>query len=266
MKNTIALMLLVFLVTGCGTSKRIKTGASGIPAEKATTTVTESRTTAALKKLLYTDNEIPFNSFSAKVKVSYEDAGGKQPDVNAFIRMKKDEAIWISIAATFLNIEGMRILITPDSVFILNKMEKTYSAYPISYINERLSIPVNFQDAQRLVSGKVVFAGDSVLSVSQSGNFLQAVVSIPQIYNTIYFTDPGLLLAKQEVKVSQPGDHFTVNIHYEDYEKTSMGLFSTSRNITIPEKGQKLQLNFRQYEFNNELSLPFSRPEGYDIK
>ncbi len=258
--------MLVLVLAGCSTSKKIKTGASGISPDGNGTTITEDKTTTSVKKLLYSENEIPFNSFSAKVKVSYEDAGGKQPDVNAFVRMKKGEAIWISIAASFLNIEGMRVLITRDSVFVLNKMEKTYGAYPISYINDRLSIPVNFEDAQRLIAGKVVFAGDSLLSVSQSGKFLQAIVTLPGIYNTIYFTDPDLLLARQMVNVSQPGDHFTTNILYEDYEKTAIGLFSTARNISIPEKEQKLQLSFRQCEFNNELSLPFSRPEGYEIK
>lgn len=266
MKNAIGCLLVVLFFISCSTTKKIKTGAAGIKNGDHVTSVSENKTIDELKKLLYTENELPFRTFSAKVKVSYEDAGGKQPDVNAFVRMKKDEAIWISVAATFLNIEAMRVLITPDSVFILNKMEKTYGVYPISYINERLSIPVNFQDAQRLIAGKIVLTGDSILSVNQSGNFIQAIITMPGIYNSIYFTDPGMLLARQVVNVSQPGDHFTANILYDNYEKTSIGLFSTSRNISIPEKSQKLQLVFRQYEFNNELSLPFSRPEGYEIK
>ena len=262
----LVIVVAMLTVLGCSSSKKIKTGAAGINGGDTAHVVSEDSSMAALKKLLYAENDIPFNTFSAKVKVSYEDAGGKQPDVNAFVRMKKGQAIWISVAATFLNIEAYRILITPDSIIMLNKMEKTIEQYPISYIRDRLSIPVNFEDAQRLIAGKVVLAGDSVESVHEAGKFLQAIIALPNVYNRVYFTYPGLLLARQVASISQPGDRFTVNLLYDDYEKTTIGLFSVTRNIAIPEKNQKLQLSFRQYEFNKELSLPFSRPEGYDLK
>lgn len=254
------------LIAGCSSTKKIKTGAANIDGAHAPRPMAEEDS-LAVNQLLYAKNDIPFNTFSAKVKVNYEDASGKQPEVNAFVRMKKGEAIWISVAATFLNIEAYRILITPDSIVILNKMEKTIEQYPISYIQDRLSIPVNFKDAERLIAGKAILAGDSVQSVSHMGEFIQAIVSLPNVYNRIYFTEEHLLLAKQMISVSQLGDHFTANLLYEDYEKTKDGgLFSVTRNITIPEKNQKLQLTFRQYEFNKELSLPFTKPEGYDLK
>src|SRR5215217_3454103 len=59
-----------------------------------------------------TGNRINFKTFSAKIKVEYEDSKGKQPDVNAFVRMQKDSIIWISVNATFLSFEAFRILIT----------------------------------------------------------------------------------------------------------------------------------------------------------
>jgi hypothetical protein len=49
---------------------------------------------------------------------------GKNYDVNATMRMYKDSAIWLSANAV-LGIEAMRVLITKDSVKLLNKLDKT---------------------------------------------------------------------------------------------------------------------------------------------
>src|SRR3954465_156304 len=64
---------------------------------------------------------INFKTFSAKIKVEVSDNKGKQPDITAVVRIIKDSAIWMSLSATFLNIEIYRILITKDSVILLNK-------------------------------------------------------------------------------------------------------------------------------------------------
>ncbi|MEY4739530.1 MAG: hypothetical protein RLZZ05_914, partial [Bacteroidota bacterium] len=41
--------------------------------------------------------KIRFTTFSSKVKVEYSDDKNSRFDFNAFVRMKKDSAIWISI-------------------------------------------------------------------------------------------------------------------------------------------------------------------------
>jgi len=63
-------------------------------------------------------NYIDFKTFSAKIKVEYQDNKGKQPDVTAIVRIIKDSAIWISLTASILNIEIYRLLIKRNS-FIL---------------------------------------------------------------------------------------------------------------------------------------------------
>ena len=45
--------------------------------------------------------------------------------INAHFRMYKDSVIWISVTAIF-GIEGLRAIITQDSVKILDKQNKCY--------------------------------------------------------------------------------------------------------------------------------------------
>lgn len=261
------LLILVFTAgaIGCRSTKKIQTSASNIDTSK--NVVVDATDTLMHHAInLVHNNEIGFNTFSAKVKVQYEDKAGKQPDVNAFIRMQKDSVIWISITATFLNVEGYRALITPDSIIVLNKMEKTIDLHPFSWIESIASIPLTFDALQRMVAGNVLFAGDSVTAVNQSENFLQVSTVGNRRYANIFFTIITNLLAKQDFHFSQPGDSFSAELLYDDYERTGDSYFATVRSIFVPEKQQKIQLTFRQYEFNNELSLPFNRPSSYTVK
>ncbi len=68
-------------------------------------------------------NHIDFSTFSAKIKVNYEGADGNGNDFTAYIRIKKDSMIWVKITAV-LGIDAFQMLITPDSVKILDKLKK----------------------------------------------------------------------------------------------------------------------------------------------
>lgn len=251
------------MLVSCGASKKIKTGAAVIHDDAVFSTNEEMMEKA--EELLQKDSAISFNTFSAKVKVDYEDMYGKQPEANAFVRMKKGEYIWISITATFLNVEAARVWITPDSIVVINKLEKTIQSRSLSFINDYVSLPFTFNDLQNLIAGKAIFKGDSILSVASADKFLRISTRQPKVENNIYFTLPDLLLARQDLSVSGKDGKYEAEILFNEYEKSDEGYFSTYRFISVPSNQQKVSLLFRQYEFNKELSAPFNRPAGYTI-
>src|SRR5687767_126680 len=115
-----ATVILLSIFISCRSTKKLQTAVN-----KKDTVITVQNVPApdslkAGKDLFGTllHNRIDFKTFSAKIKVEYEDVKGKQPDVIANVRMEKDNIIWISINATFLSIEAFRIMITKDSVTI----------------------------------------------------------------------------------------------------------------------------------------------------
>lgn len=63
-------------------------------------------------------NKIDFNTFNARVRVAYTGKDGGD-EATALIRVKKDSAIWLSLRGP-LGIEGLRVLITNDSVKVMN--------------------------------------------------------------------------------------------------------------------------------------------------
>jgi hypothetical protein len=59
----------------------------------------------------------------------------------------------------------------------------------------------------------------------------------------------------------------TGDLTYYEYENKSGVFFSTFREITVAEKTKvDITLNFKQYDFNNDLSFPFSIPKNYKRK
>jgi hypothetical protein len=102
-------------------------------------------------------NYINFKTFSAKIKVEIEDAKGKQPDLTATLRMIKDSAIWLSLTGSFLGVEVYRVHITPDSVILMNKLDKEVQYRSLDYLQDVTQIPFDFKTIQDMFIGNPVF-------------------------------------------------------------------------------------------------------------
>jgi hypothetical protein len=212
-------------------------------------------------------NTISFQTFSAKVKVQYEDRNGKQPDVNAFIRMRKDSIIWVSISATFLNIEAFRILITPNSISILNKLDKTYEDHPLNYLEDVSHIPLNFSTLQDLLIGNPIYVGDSILSFKKTENYYLVSTVDSLFKNLLTIASDNHRLEKSKLDDRDVTQNRTADLYYGDYENANNFSFSTFRQIMVAEKSSvNIFLNFKQYEFNKELSYPYNIPKNYKKK
>ena len=146
MKYLMAFGILLMLLASCRSTKKISSAMS----KKDSTTVTinpaendsANKVKTALGKIK--GDHIDFNTFSAQVKIDYSDSRDKKYDVNAFVRMKKDSVIWISINA-ILGIEAFRVMITPDTVRVLDKINKTIQYHSFDYLREMTNLPVDFR-------------------------------------------------------------------------------------------------------------------------
>ena len=67
-----------------------------------------------------------FNTLALKGKADL-DINGEQNNVNMNIRIQKDKKIWVIITAAGGIVEVARAMITPDSLLLLNKLQKTYT-------------------------------------------------------------------------------------------------------------------------------------------
>jgi len=266
---TIGIFFLSIVLYSCKTTRQI----NKVIAPKDSTTVFDNKSAEDSIKLInetlkaFNTHTINFKTFSAKIKVDVEDSKGKQPDLTAVVRVIKDSAIWISLSATIINFEVYRILITKDSVILLNKRDKEVQRRSLDYLQDVAELPIDFNTMQNLLVGNPVFYSDSIKSYRQVGNFI-LLSSVGEVFKnllTISADDKLLMHIKlDDIDISR---NRTADITYDSYENTNGINFSTYRQIIISEKNKlDLRLNFKQYEFNKELSVTFNIPKNYKSK
>lgn len=269
MKHLLHFLFWSFLLVGCHSSSVITS------AHKIDSLTEQKREilpeTAAWRKAVnifekVQERQHSFRTFSAKVNIDYEDEYGKQPQSRAYIRIRKDSLIWISLSGTLLNIEGFRVRITPDSIWILDKLEKSYGKYPYQKIEQFTGLPLSFSALQDLLTGNILYPENEIQSIYALPGFLQIVTEGTTVKNIISINTKHDLVALQELEIQQNGSVFHAGLFYPQYQKTDEGWFSVSREIKTEQPVSRVLLDFKQYEFNKELSYPFNIPESYKKK
>src|SRR5688572_7483813 len=206
--------------------------------------------------------KIDFTTFSAKINVDYQGTDGKKYDVNANLRMYKDSAIWISITAIF-GIEGLRAYITKDSVKILNKQDKVYTARSVAYLQEITALPLDMGRLQDILIGNPVFIDGKLTAYSKSGESLSILI-LGNWFKNLLTLNSANRIENSKLDDIDLTRNRTCNLSYGDYENKKGVDFSTRRRITVSEKSNlDIKMDFKQYEFNETLSFPFSVPKNY---
>lgn len=212
------------------------------------------------------NNYIDFKTFSAKIKVDVE-ARDNVPELTANLRMIKDSVIWVSLQATFLNIEAYRVRITKDSVILLNKLDKEVQYRSLDYLQEVTQIPFDFQTIQDMLIGNPVFFADSTAVIRKKDDQVLAYYVGNLFKNLLTLTNNNAQLIHSKLDDVDVYRNRTASVSYNDYENINGKPFSTRRQIIITEKSKiDIKLNYKQVEFNKELSVAFSVPKNYKKK
>ncbi len=138
LKNLSLLLVLVAAVSSC-TPKRI------IPPPEPVMPVMQ-----AIASMQAAQAE--FSYYAARFTGSAS-LDGDTYSISGALRIRKDSAIFISITPV-LGIEMARILITPDTVKMINRMESSYFVGDMRLINSLLNTDLDFYMLQALLTGR----------------------------------------------------------------------------------------------------------------
>ena len=206
-------------------------------------------------------NQTGYRTFSAKAKLILDD-GKAQQDFQAGMRMKKDSLLWMSISGP-MNVEGARILITPDTFQLLNKISSEYGGHPFSYLNNWLLFPVSFPVLQQIITGEkldiherasTAVYQDSVFIVYFENDHLLEKMWV----NTGNYTISKILL-KDKLLTQQ------MSITFDSYNLLDGKPFSYHRELEVNRDGAtlKLTIDFTKVKLNENLVYPFDVSEKY---
>ena len=193
-------------------------------------------------------------SINSKINIEKE---GKNTVVNANIRIKKDSVIWISLKAP-LGIELLRSMITPDSIYFMSRMDKTYFIKPISHLKEVVKTDINFfQFQQILFSSPDITNQELKLSFNIEGKH---VLSSDKNTYTI-----NKFFRIEKMSVSNQNSHqLTINFNNHNYFDEVKSYYPKNIDIkVISSENFASSIDFSKIVFNKKSSLSFKIPSSY---
>jgi hypothetical protein len=211
-------------------------------------------------------NHIDFQSFSSRMHVHYQSGDGRNNELLALVRIKKDSLIWMSINANVgpVTIEVFRVMITHDSVKILDKTKKVARLRSVSYLQDQVHLPVDFETLQSLLIGNPIFLDTANVLYYRTEKKGISLFSIGAVFSNFLTLNPDFTPMHSKLDDTDPLRARTCDITYGDYNLAGVVPFSTYRKISVAEKSKvDIEIAIKQYKFNEPLSYPFSIPKNY---
>lgn len=207
------------------------------------------------------NSRVTFQSFSTKARTKLN-VDNKSFNATLNIRIKSKETIWIS-ANAFLGIEAARIMITPERIQVINRLQSTYIDRPFSYIYEFAGAEITFEDLENLFVGNL-----PAFYNNPANNHLIAANNYQITGNTAslgyeFMLSPEFKILSTLLTESSKGQKLSFS--YGQYQDA--GEFSLPGEVSIDLRAPKTKLNanmsYEDISFNQQLSFPFQVPERY---
>ncbi|HSC52396.1 MAG TPA: DUF4292 domain-containing protein [Phnomibacter sp.] len=263
------IVILGFGILGCRAPRQIQQVINKVDTVAVTSVTHPAIDSAAVKNEILKKvhaNHIDFNTFLGKVKIDINDGKGKTTNATAFIRIQRDSLIWISLTGP-LGIEGFRVLVSKDSVFVMDKLEKTYAARSVNYLQDIIKLPVDFSVLQNLIIGNPVFFADNIISYKQNGGSLMALSADEYFKHMITIDTLNNTVIHSKLDDVDAMRNRTCDITLGGYTPVQTRLFSNTRELTVTEKSKlDILLDFKQVSFDEPQSFPFNVPKNYKLK
>jgi hypothetical protein len=209
-------------------------------------------------------NRLSYNTFSGKAKVHIVGPDGKFEFV-AHFRIRKDSVVWIE-ADAMGGLYRIRILITQDSISMINYAQKEVTRMPLSQAAKILPAKVDFSALQNLITGEPLREGNITMAKSIDGLWAIQVEDSSYIQHITYSKQDSTMHTG-ELLTRDPFGPRAMS-EYSMYDTTSGKRVSTSRMLEIRNGNDiyTLDLNFQKIDFDSPLDFPFNIPKNYSVK
>lgn len=231
-------------------------------------------------------NEFKTPALSIKANVAFK-AEKLSDSFKMYIRMKQDSLIWIS--ATYYKVEVARLLLTPDSVKIIDRKEKKYYLGDFQVLNVNFETDFNFYTLQDLILGNSSSLIDGKLKMKEAKQMY--VISTSKKFKDV--REVKVTQIEEELlEVDEKGENFNMNyslyynpttyrleklfaketknnksvfVKYSNFKEFNGQLFPHDilYNV-VSDKLLKLNISYMKVEAESDLKFPFTISEKYE--
>lgn len=227
---------------------------------------------ALLKK-----NEFQFEWLNIKFSADFS-VNKKGNSFNGNIRIRKDSAIWVSISPA-LGIEAVRLLITSDSVKMLNRLNDTYFAGDFRQISNILKAELDFDMLQSLLIGNdFSFYENDVFKASvDQKQYLLSTVGRGKLKKHFKSREDSLRILVQDIWLN-PETYKITKVHikqlrgnrkleadYNDFETVNNMFFPAKIEFGIVDEKEKIEVKIENSRITTTgpLEFPYNVSKKY---
>lgn len=244
-----SILLLLIIVCACKSSKKTTIGNLTI------------KPAAELNHAIKGQHK-SYDWLSIKARLKYVDPyqsiGG-----TLHIKAKKDSLIWLRV--TKFGFEGARVRIMPNSIEVINRVDKTYQKRTLSSIQNEYGIDLTFKDIEDLLVGNQIYQDLPYQSALDSSGYILSTSTYPlgisyHLRPLDLFIDQMHLIQHNQGSISATFDD------YEDYSDNGWNL-SKKRSYRTEEKNgeiKSIDLKISSVQLNSPTNIIFSIPNHYE--
>ena len=269
MKKYVTFLIIIAVAFACRSVKKVQTINAAISKKDTAQTIlikeAERVDSAAIVRNIMgkvIKKKIDFTTFNAKLKIDYEGQETSQK-VTGYLSIKKDSIIYATMSIPIIGVIA-KVLVTRDSVFVINPKKNTIQFRSISYLQETTQIPFDFSTLQDVIIGNPVFLSNNVASYKSTNQQLLVFMVGKMFKHLITLDNTDFKPTHSKLDDIDPLQNRTCDITFSNYETKDDIQFATYRSISVSQKSKlDIYLDFKDYKFNEPLNYSFTVPKNY---
>lgn len=216
-------------------------------------------------------HEFQFTTFAAKLNMNLSN-GSKSLSSKANIRIIKDNALQISVQPLF-GVEMFRFYMNPDTVMVVDRMNKRYVVEPITSLKEMYPVGFDFYTMQSVFTNALFVSGKERPELPDYRKFQYARTSDQCYYITSKDAESGIdysFTVNGDDRITfthlmQPQKKQSLQWGYHNFIVLNNLIFPSKMNITLSSPSRKIdaELLFSDIATNEPIQLTMNVPGGY---
>jgi hypothetical protein len=207
------------------------------------------------------NTKIGFKTMNAKLKIDYETTKDKDSYI-ANLSIQKDSGMYITIRGA-MGVIGLKAFINKDSVILIFPLSKKTERHPLSYLQEVIKIPLNYQTIEDLVVGNPIFMDSiDIISYKVINEKLQVSLVGKLFKNLIVLSEDNTKLVQLKLDDVDAAKHRTCDINYSQHTLVKNTQFPIYRTISINAQTKlDIGMEIKEFNFDEPLKYTFTVPK-----
>lgn len=220
-------------------------------------------------------NELKYNLFSAKISVTTIE----NKNTNTFygnVRLKRDSVLWLSITPA-VGIEIFRVLISPDSIILINRIKQTYLSEKFEYINILIDADLDFDVLQAFIVGNDLsyYENDKFKANIDNKKYMLSTVGRRKIKKFVKQNENLKVMLQKiwidpetfkidKISINEINDKRKIEAQYSQFSEVNSQKFAHHVEYEmITDKKFYIQIDYSKVQIDKTFEIPFSIPDKY---